>query len=161
MPVSRRVCSNNKYLGQIDVNHISPPHNARSIKRCIASHEGIVDYRSIALFDALSSKSPIGDDDHVPILASTGPGSMLQEPMALVVVDASDLVNANNSIINANNSIKDGTYFIINSNEGYVWWAEDQNVYIFQDTLDNVRSDPDCEVSLPSYQSLSYACSPI
>jgi hypothetical protein len=136
LPSKYRVYSNSQYIGRIDATCIPPPHNARSIKRCIASHEEIVDHTTeIILFSALSSQDPMGDQDFVPILAGTAPGSTPQEPMALVIADASDIVNANKSI-------KDGTYIISNPDKGCVWNAGHnpiQNIYLLSGTMDNFR----------------------
>jgi hypothetical protein len=156
IPSKHPIFSNDRYIGRIDAIHVPPPHNAESIKRCIAIHEDI-DHRCILLFSVLSSDTPISDQDRVPILAGTGSGSTPQEPMALVVGEVSDLVNANNSI-------KDGTY-AIRTEKGYIWNAVHnpiQNIYTSVATIDEARSYPNCQVSLSSlYQSLSYACSTI
>jgi hypothetical protein len=158
MPANHRVYSHNPYLGQIDATHISPPHNARSIKRCIARHEEIVDLTvtDIILFSALSSQVPMRDQDFVQILAGTGSGSTPQEPMALVVTDASDFVNANNSI-------EDGTYLIGNQDKS-CFWAVDrtpmQNIYFMAGTVDSFRTTNYFQKFRSRYQRLS-GCSTI
>jgi hypothetical protein len=158
VPSRNRVFSNSQYIGRIDAACVAPPHTAESIKRCVASHEDIIDYRCLALFEALSSKTPIRNEDYVPILVGTGPGSTPQEPMALVVVDASDLVNANNSI-------PDRTYIIKNPDRDCVWDARNnpiQNVYFESRRMDVLRSATWGQVSLSSpYHRLSHACSTI
>jgi hypothetical protein len=95
------------------------------------------------LFEALSSDTPIGDQDRVPILAGTGPGLTPQEPIALVIGEASD----------ANNSIKDGTYLIRNPDDGCVWYPvydPMQNVYVAAATINDVRGNRAYQVSLSS-----------
>jgi hypothetical protein len=146
IPSKHRIFSNDDYIGRINAVLVPPPHTAESIKRCIARHEDIVDYGCVALFEALSSKTPISNEDHVPILVGAGSGSTLQEPMALVVADASELANANNSI-------KDRTYVIRNPDQDVVWHAHRnpiQHILFYSITVDAARSVSVCQVSLSS-----------
>ena len=75
------------YLGRITAKRIAPPHTATSIKRYLSKQEDISDYSRTTLFSTLSSPSPLEDHGHVSILTVEGPGSSLEEPMALVISD--------------------------------------------------------------------------
>ena len=76
--------SGDPFLGRIKARSVAPPHTAQSVKRCIAKMENIKDRTSTTLFLTPSSQSPMGDADKVTIRNRTGPGSMPQEPLALV-----------------------------------------------------------------------------
>jgi hypothetical protein len=73
----------------MNVNFITPPHTACTIKRCLGFAEGISDHRSLQLFLDLSGEAALGDETFVPILAGAGAGFTPEEPMALVHCPAS------------------------------------------------------------------------
>jgi hypothetical protein len=134
---SKHAFSSDQYMGRIDVIQVPPPHTAESIKRCIASHEfEIIDHKRVALFSSLSSQSALSNGDYIPILTGTGVGSTPREPMALVVVDTSDLSQANYSI-------KDGTYLIRNPEKGFLWGTAHnsiQSIDLWVDTMENAQA---------------------
>lgn len=72
-------------MGSVDVNFFAPPHTVASLKRCLARLENIDNYTRTGLFIDTSSRVPMDDADNVSILSSNGPGSVPDEPMALVV----------------------------------------------------------------------------
>ena len=72
------------FLGRIKTRSVPPPHTAKAVKRCIAKMENIQDRTSTSLFLTPYSQSPMADDDKVPILSRTGPGSTPQGPLGLV-----------------------------------------------------------------------------
>jgi hypothetical protein len=73
-------------LGRINAKFVPPPHNVNSLKRRLAKAENI-DYRTrTSLFLTPYSQSPMDDAGKVSILNRTGPGSLPQEPLALVAM---------------------------------------------------------------------------
>jgi hypothetical protein len=70
-------------LGCITATSVPPPHNVISLKRVIAKVENINLTRT-SLFLTPSSQSPVDDTLKLSILSRTGPGSLPQEPLALV-----------------------------------------------------------------------------
>jgi hypothetical protein len=80
----RPVDSNSRYLGSINVDHIPPPHTAKSITRYISKIEKVEKFGIPQLFTSMSDESPIGDG-HVSILTSNRPGPTPEEPMAFVI----------------------------------------------------------------------------
>jgi hypothetical protein len=62
---------------------VAPPHNVRNVKRSIEYAEDIKD--TTTLFLTPHSQSPMGDAEEITIVNRTGPGSMPQEPLALVL----------------------------------------------------------------------------
>jgi hypothetical protein len=73
------------FLGRVTARSVPPPHNVKSLKRCLARFENIHDRTSTTLFLTPYSQSPMDDSGKVTILNPTGPGSTPQEPLALVV----------------------------------------------------------------------------
>jgi hypothetical protein len=63
---------------------VAPPHTVQNVKRSIANVEDIKDYSITTLFLTPYSQSPLGDAEEFNIVNRTGPGSMPQEPLALV-----------------------------------------------------------------------------
>ena len=72
------------FLGCIKARSVPPPYTVKAIKHSIAKVENIKDRTNTSLFLTPYSKSPMGEADKVRILNRTGPGSMPQEPLALV-----------------------------------------------------------------------------
>jgi hypothetical protein len=64
---------------------VSPPHNVDSLKRAICATERIRDCSRTSLFLSPSSKAPMTDAGRISILTSGGPGSIPEEPVALVI----------------------------------------------------------------------------
>ena len=72
------------FLGRIKARSVPPPHIVKAVKRSIARVEDIKDPTNTSLFLTPYSESPMGDADKISILSRSGPGSMPQEPLALV-----------------------------------------------------------------------------
>jgi hypothetical protein len=71
------------FLGRIKVTSVPPPHNANSLKRALAKVEN-VNITHTYLFITPYDPSPMEDSLKVTIFSNTGPGSLPQEPLALV-----------------------------------------------------------------------------
>jgi hypothetical protein len=84
IPSKTPVTPGDPFLGRINAVSVPPPHTANAVKRSIAKVENIKDRGSTSLFLTPYSQLPMGDTDKVAILNLTGPGSMPQEPLALV-----------------------------------------------------------------------------
>ena len=72
------------FLGRIKARSVPPSYTVKAVKRSIAKVENIKDRANTSLFLTPYSQSSMGDTDKVTILNRTGPGSMPQEPLALV-----------------------------------------------------------------------------
>ena len=85
IPSRAPVTSGNPFLGRIKARSVAPPHTVQNVKSSIANVEDIKD-RTITttLFLTPHSQSPMGEADKITIVNRTGPGSMPQEPLALV-----------------------------------------------------------------------------
>lgn len=57
-----------------------------SIKRYISKAEDIPDRSASDLYKDSQSQEPLNDEDLIPILTGTGPGSDPKEPLALVII---------------------------------------------------------------------------
>ena len=84
IPSMTPVASSNPFLGCIKARSVAPPHTVQTVKLSIANVENIKDCTSTSLFLTPYGQSPMGDTGKVAILNRTGPGSMQQEPLALV-----------------------------------------------------------------------------
>jgi hypothetical protein len=84
IPSKAPVASGNPFLGRIKARSVAPPHTVQNVKRSIANVEDIKDRTITTLFLTPRSQSPLGDAEKVTIFNRTGPGSMPQEPLALV-----------------------------------------------------------------------------
>ena len=95
IPSKAPFTSDNPFLGRIKARSVAPPHIVRNVKRNIANVEDIKD-RTITttLFLTPHSQSPMGDADEISIVNRTGPGSMPQEPLALVAKMSVSELNA-------------------------------------------------------------------
>ena len=71
------------YLGRVRSQWIAPPHNAGSLRRCLALMESI-DPNATTLFAALSSKSALADDIPVSFNTNQTLGIVPDEPVALL-----------------------------------------------------------------------------
>ena len=74
---------NDTYLGRVRSKWVAPPHNAGSLRRCLALMESI-DPNATTLFAALSSKSALADDIPVSFNTSQTLGISPDEPVALL-----------------------------------------------------------------------------
>jgi hypothetical protein len=85
IPSKAPVDSGNPFLGRIKARSVAPPHTVQNVKSSIANVEDIKD-RTITttLFLTPHSQSPMNDAEEITIVNRTGPGSMPQEPLALV-----------------------------------------------------------------------------
>ena len=72
------------YLGRVRSKWVAPPHNAGSLRRCLALMESI-DPTATTLFAALSSKSALADDIPVSFKANQTLGIAPDEPVALLM----------------------------------------------------------------------------
>ena len=84
IPSKIPVTPGDPFLRRIKARSVPPPRTAKAVKRIIARVENIRDPASISIFLSSYSQSPMDDADKVIILNGTGPGSMPQEPLALV-----------------------------------------------------------------------------
>src|ERR1700722_8453703 len=72
-------------MGCILGRSVAPPHTVASLKKRLCNVEGIADQSCVELFLSCAAKSSVCDDTRLSLLRGTGPGSLPQEPMALVV----------------------------------------------------------------------------
>jgi hypothetical protein len=86
IPSKTSTTPNDPFLGRIKAKDVAPPHNVKSVKLCLAEVEGISasTQTSLGLFLTPYSQSPMDDTLKVTILHRTGPGSLPQEPLALI-----------------------------------------------------------------------------
>jgi hypothetical protein len=84
IPSRNSATADDPFLGRIKANSIAPPHTVTSLKRCLAKFEAINDDAIIGLFLTPSSQSPMNSAGKVSLSSGTGPGSIPQEPLALV-----------------------------------------------------------------------------
>jgi hypothetical protein len=82
--ISKKI-GNDPSIGYIMALSIAPPHNVKSLKQSLCSHEGIEARHHVKLFLSASSFSPMGNSRQISILEDTGVGSKLDDPLALVV----------------------------------------------------------------------------
>jgi hypothetical protein len=68
---------------------VSPPHRAQSIRRHLATREGL-DHLTCRLFASISEADPVEDDLFLDILSREGLGSSPEQPLALVAEKASN-----------------------------------------------------------------------
>jgi hypothetical protein len=71
-------------VGYINVDSITPPHTAASVKRCIAKSEGLEDWKESQLCISISSESTVGEAKFVSLLTSDRPWSTPGDPMAFI-----------------------------------------------------------------------------
>ena len=75
-------------LGRINTLFIAPPHNAGSLKACIAKVEGLVNapynLQDMELFEGVDSDAAMSDTDVISFQGDTYPGSDEGDPVALV-----------------------------------------------------------------------------
>ena len=82
-------------VGRIKARSVAPPHIVRNVKRSIEYAEDIKDRKiTTTLFLTPHTQSPMGDTDEITIVNCTGPGSMPQEPLALVAKMSVSELNA-------------------------------------------------------------------
>ena len=84
IPSNTPVAPSDPFLGRIKFSSVPPPRTVKTVKRSIAKWENIEDRGSTCLFLTSYSQSPMDDTDKLTILNGAGPGSMPQEPLALV-----------------------------------------------------------------------------
>ena len=85
IPSNAPMNTEDPYLARIAVKSVTPPHTVSSLKRCLSKVENIVNYRNSSLFLSISSHTLMDDGHRLSLLNRSGPGSIPQEPMALVV----------------------------------------------------------------------------
>ena len=73
------------FLGRIDTRSIAPPHTVASLEAYIRSAEGIAN-TTIHMFENTSGETPM-NDRILPLFSQDFPGSMKDEPMAVVCED--------------------------------------------------------------------------
>ena len=82
-------------LGRINSLFVAPPHNAGSLKACIAKFEGLLNaiYKDMELFEGVDSDAPMSDTDVISFQGGTHPGSDEGDPVALVNATANTAVD--------------------------------------------------------------------
>ena len=82
-------------LGRINSLFVAPPHNAGSLKACIAKFEGLVNalYKDVELFEGVDSDAPMSDTDVISFQGDTYPGSDEDDPVALANATANTTVD--------------------------------------------------------------------
>lgn len=84
-------CSFNEkdpFTGRIIASRITPPRTVDNIKTFLLNQENISNIKDVGLFaSALTSESELSDQDRPQILAQGGPGSVADDPMALIIKD--------------------------------------------------------------------------
>jgi hypothetical protein len=68
----------------MNVNFITPPHTAGTIRRCLSFAEQISDHQNVELFLDLSSESALEEDTQMSVLTGDETGFTPDDPMALV-----------------------------------------------------------------------------
>ncbi|EDR03584.1 uncharacterized protein LACBIDRAFT_307071 [Laccaria bicolor S238N-H82] len=71
-------------LGRINSLSVAPPHNAGSLKACIAKFEGLVNALYMELFQDVDSDAAMGDTDVISFQGDTYPGSNQGNPVAAI-----------------------------------------------------------------------------
>ena len=84
IPSKTPVDAGDPFLGRIKASSVPLPRTAKTVKRSISKVENIKDRAGTTLFLTLYSNSPMDDAEKVTMLNGIGPGSMPQEPLALV-----------------------------------------------------------------------------
>jgi len=81
------------YLGRIRATSITPPHTVSSLKRRLLDAEHLLagdhhtgqQEQDCVLFLTVGSPSPMDDAEKISICSTNSPGSLRQQPLALVV----------------------------------------------------------------------------
>jgi WD40 repeat protein len=77
---------NNPYTGRVIASHITPPRTVESIKRFLCKREKISNFQHTDLLvSILTSMTELSSQGYPQILALDGPGSVADDPMALVI----------------------------------------------------------------------------
>ena len=84
IPSKTPVSPGDPFLGRIKIKSVPPPRTAKAVKFSIGNVEGIKDRKSTSLFLTPFNQSPMGDAEKIVVPNLTGPGSIPQEPVALV-----------------------------------------------------------------------------
>lgn len=92
IPSRQPLYSSDLYLGCVQATSVRPPQRATDIKRYLCQVENLntsitsnTTTTTSNLFISAFDQTPVDDDAHVAILAFAGPGSMPDQPLALVV----------------------------------------------------------------------------
>jgi hypothetical protein len=92
IPSRQPLYSSDLYLGCVQAALVPAPQRAADIKRYLCQIENLKSATTSSpstttssLFISALDQTPIDDDAHVPILAFAGPGSMPDQPLALVI----------------------------------------------------------------------------
>jgi len=86
------------HTGRVDASLITPPQTAKNIKRYLCREENITDAEHAELWATLTSDELLGDQDRLPVLASDGPGSGPDDPVALIIDPHSANVRTSNMV---------------------------------------------------------------
>ena len=84
IPSNKPVVPGDPFLGRIKVGSVPPLRTVKNVKRSIAKVENIKDRESTSLFLTPHSQAPIDDAENVTNPNGTRPGSMPEEPLALL-----------------------------------------------------------------------------
>ena len=76
----------------IPAQHVTPPHTAINLKHSLLGTENIDEDITTSLFISASSQTLMDDDGRVSILTYPGPGCTPHEPMTLVAMISSSLL---------------------------------------------------------------------
>jgi len=82
--------SENDSIGRVPARKIAPPRTAAIVKRYIAQLEGI-DPTQITIYTDAESDHPIPDDTRIAIFEEGGPGTSLENPLAISLRDGDHL----------------------------------------------------------------------
>jgi hypothetical protein len=80
----RPVDPGDPFLSRMNVNFITPPHTARTIKSCLCFAEQLADVQDFQLFPDVNCESGLDEDTPISILTGIGSGFTPENPMALV-----------------------------------------------------------------------------
>jgi len=72
------------FLSRMNVNFITPPHTAHTIKSCLCFAEQLADGQDLQLFPDVYSDCGVDEDTPISILTGNGSGFTAENPMALV-----------------------------------------------------------------------------
>jgi WD40 repeat protein len=96
---------NDPFTGRVFASRITPPRTVDGIKKFLLDQEKISDATDVELFaSALTSESGLSDQDRPKILAQDGPGSVADDPMALIIKYLPPVVSESTNIATISNS---------------------------------------------------------
>ena len=77
------IYSNDHYISRILSTSVRPPHTVTSLKRYLCKIEDVA-FENCALYQSLSENTALKDSAHLSLRGISGPGSSVDDPMALV-----------------------------------------------------------------------------